>query len=167
MRIRFLAKQKAVNLHDLDDQQLLAEYRESGNQECIAILMDRYAGQIVAFGLKQLRDGEDVRDFANDVYLKLTEKLRATEPRNFSSWLYVFMRNMCHDIGRRQQLTDQFVAAKTQEGIPFEEAPELEKEEYIEQAYFFQIMSERLNVIAPMQDLLKQLKHELQERAIL
>ena len=116
MRIRFLAKRQAIPLQDMDDLELVARYRNQGDMQCIAILMDRYAGQIVAFGIKQLDNQEDVRDFANDVYLKLTEKLKTNEPQNFKSWLYVFMRNLCYDKGRRQQLAEQFVVSQKAAG---------------------------------------------------
>ena len=109
MRILFLAKKEKIDLQQLSDGALIERYQGEQDQECIAVLMDRYASQIVAFGLKQLSAQQDVRDFANDVYLKLAEKLTTAQPDNFRAWLYVFMRNMCHDKGRRQQLEETFV----------------------------------------------------------
>ena len=112
MRIRFLAKKQAKPIQELSDAELVEKYRSEGDASCIAVLMDRYAGQIIAFGLKQLNSQADVRDFANDVYLKLADKLKSSEPQQFKPWLYTVMRNMCHDQGRRQQLNDVFVQSQ-------------------------------------------------------
>jgi RNA polymerase sigma-70 factor (ECF subfamily) len=92
----------------MTDLELINHYRKHGDASSISVLMDRYANQIVAFGLKQIRSHEDVRDFANDLYVKLAEKLKTAEVQDFKSWLYVFMRNMCYDQGRRKQLFEKF-----------------------------------------------------------
>ena len=114
MRIRFLTKQQSSSPAEMSDAELIAQYQQNGETNWISILMDRYANQIVAFGLKQIRSHEDVRDFANDVYIKLAEKLKTAEVQEFKSWLYVFMRNMCYDQGRKKQLFDKFVAQAEQ-----------------------------------------------------
>lgn len=106
MKIRFLSR--ASTPEAMTDLELIALYRQKGDAQCISVLMDRYANQIVAFGLKQIRSHEDVRDFANDVYIKLADKLKTSEVQEFKSWLYVFMRNMGYDQGRRKQLFDKF-----------------------------------------------------------
>ncbi|MEZ4686662.1 MAG: sigma-70 family RNA polymerase sigma factor [Bacteroidia bacterium] len=116
-----MAKKQEADIRDLDDAALVRRYQTEGDQECIAVLMDRYASQIVAFGIRQLNSQEDVRDFANDVYLKLTDKLKSANPDNFKSWLYVFMRNMCHDKGRRQVLAETFVQHQKQMHQDYEE----------------------------------------------
>ncbi len=120
IRIRFLSK--ATPPSKMSDLELIASYQKKGDATCISILMDRYADQIIAFGLKQIRGHEDVRDFTNEVYLKLAEKLKTAEVQSFKSWLYVFMRNMCYDQGRRKQLFDKFVEQQdTKDGHEIEE----------------------------------------------
>ena len=126
MRIHFLAKKQKIDLQQLTDIELVARYQGKQDQECVAVLMDRYTSQIVAFGLKQLSSQQDVRDFANDVYLKLAEKLKTAQPDNFRAWLYVFMRNMCYDKGRRQQLEETFIQTQ-QTAEKGHREPELDK----------------------------------------
>ncbi len=121
----------------MSDLELIAQYRQQGDARCISILMDRYANQIVAFGLKQMRKHEDVRDFANDVYIKLADKLKTADVQEFKSWLYTFMRNMCYDQGRRKQLFDKFV-----EQYEGKESDEIEKklQAEIDQKYIYEAL---------------------------
>lgn len=92
----------------MTDLKLIENYRKYGDARSISVLMDRYANQIIAFGLKQIRSHEDVRDFANEVYVKLTEELKTADIQGFETWLYAFMRDMCYGQGRKKQLFDNF-----------------------------------------------------------
>ena len=137
MRIRFLTK--ATPATSLTDLELISRYQQSGETNWISILMDRYANQIVAFGLKQIRNQDDVRDFTNDVFVKLVEKLQHAEVRDFKNWLYMFMRNMCYDQGRRKQLFDQYVGQH-----PRDDKHEIEErlQEQMDHAHIYKALEE-------------------------
>lgn len=97
------------DLQNDDDIGRIARYRQSGDSSIISSLMQKYSAQIVAFSMEHFRNREDARDFANDVFLKLCDKLLREEIVNFRSWLYVFMKNMFYDMKRKEQLHMNFV----------------------------------------------------------
>ena len=106
---------RSRDLTVLDDQTLVAEYKESQNKDLIVELMDRYSPQIMAFGARYVKDRDALRDFGQEVFLKLCEKLLRAEVDQFATWLYVFMRNMFYDQQRRQQVHQRYLQAQPRE----------------------------------------------------
>lgn len=86
------------------DEELIRAFQEEGDQQALVLLLKRYAGYVIAFAGQHLRDREAARDFSQELFLKLSEKLKKAEVRNFKSWLYMVMRNMFLDSARREGL---------------------------------------------------------------
>lgn len=55
----------------------------------------RYTDLVYGVCLKYLKDGETAKDAVMNIYQELLVKLRANEPDNFKSWLYVVAKNHC------------------------------------------------------------------------
>jgi len=77
--------------------------------------MQKYSAQIIAFSLDHFRNHEDVKDFTNDIFLKLCDRLLKDDIGHFRNWLYVFMRNMFYDIKRREQLHANYINRNPQD----------------------------------------------------
>lgn len=107
-----------MNMASLEDHELIAEYQKTGNTLFVKQLTDRYAQHILSYGWKNIRNEDDVKDFAQDVFQKLCAKLKSAKVESFKSWLYTAMRNMVIDSGRRKTLWNGYVdEERKREGI--------------------------------------------------
>lgn len=121
---RFGIAKKGENLEELSDETLIEKYQMTLDTIYVSALMQRYARQITAFAWKGLGNDEEVKDFSQDVFVKLSAKLKDAKIESFKSWLYRFMQNLIIDKGRRRKLFDDFVAE--QEGL--EESADIPRE---------------------------------------
>lgn len=83
---------------------MIAAYKRTGDNRFVSCLIEKYTAHILAFSLEHFKNHEDARDFTNDIFLKLCDKLQKENIIHFKSWLYVFMKNMFYDAKRREQL---------------------------------------------------------------
>lgn len=114
--IRYDSRRKVSNDHahstataDLSDLDLIRSYQVSQSPAFVSQLMQRYSGHIVAFSMDHFQDHEYTKDFTNDIFIKLCDKLKKERITNFKNWLYVFMKNMFYDIKRREKLHSVYV----------------------------------------------------------
>ena|ERR1041385_7250522 len=85
-------RQKSQNA---SDSELLSKFRETQDLSLVSELFGRYTSMIYGVCLKYLRDRDDAKDAAMQVFEKLPASLAAHEIANFKSWLYVTTRNHC------------------------------------------------------------------------
>lgn len=78
-----------------NDEQLLARYQESGDQEVLAMLYNRYVELVFGVCMKYLKAPAAAEDAAMAIYEELVGKVREHEIGNFRSWLYVLTKNHC------------------------------------------------------------------------
>lgn len=83
------------------DAELIHAFQKEDDQQALVVLLRRYSGYVIAFAGQHLKDSEAARDFSQELFLVLREKLRKTEVRNFKPWLYTVMRNLFLDGARR------------------------------------------------------------------
>ncbi|MEM6263944.1 MAG: sigma-70 family RNA polymerase sigma factor [Bacteroidota bacterium] len=109
--IKFLdQRQTARKLSALSDQALVAHYREHNDSRAIAALMDRYQSLIVGLIVRYVKDEEETKDVANELFLKLTEKLKTLdEIRNVKAWLCKVIWNTLHDMNRRAKIRRDYI----------------------------------------------------------
>ncbi len=86
---------KQIATPALPDDDLLEEYKNSGNQDALAALYLRYSDLVYGVCLKYLKDGETAKDAVMNIYQELVKKLLTNEVDNFKSWLYVVAKNHC------------------------------------------------------------------------
>lgn len=113
---------------ELDDEQLLRRYRESGDNHWLGLLLQRYTVLLIGVAMKYLKDKDAAHDAVQHVFLKSLTQLPAGEILNFKGWLYILMRNHC-----LQQLRDKnhLAADEVLERIPAaddDKSAHLEKE---------------------------------------
>ncbi|HEY1023873.1 MAG TPA: sigma-70 family RNA polymerase sigma factor [Sphingobacteriaceae bacterium] len=79
----------------LNEQQLLAEYRRTGDLETLGLLYEQYMPLVYGLCLKYFKDDEKSKDAVMQIFEQLITKLRIHEVSNFKSWLYTLARNYC------------------------------------------------------------------------
>ncbi len=77
------------------DAELVADYKHTGNQECLAALYQRYVDLLFGVSLKYLKDPEAAQDACIDIYEELVTKVLKHDIDNFKGWLHVLAKNHC------------------------------------------------------------------------
>lgn len=96
------------------DIELIEAFRSSGDLALVSQLMDRHREAITGMAYNYLKDREEVQDFAQELFIRLRDKLEKAEIRNPRSWLLTVVRNMLVDkfrskATRKEVLTEQLV----------------------------------------------------------
>jgi RNA polymerase sigma-70 factor (ECF subfamily) len=109
------------HFHNVKDEVLMAQYRESGNKELVGILFKRYATLIYGLCFKYLRDEAKAEDAVIDIFEILLDKLREVEVSYFKSWLYIVARNhvllLIRKAGRQSEVSLDEMTEKNPDGF--------------------------------------------------
>jgi RNA polymerase sigma factor (sigma-70 family) len=81
--------------NNLNDEELLARYRQGRDNQWLGLLLQRYTMLLLGVALKYLKDRENAEDAVQQIFLKALTQLPQGEILNFKGWLYVLMRNHC------------------------------------------------------------------------
>jgi RNA polymerase sigma factor (sigma-70 family) len=81
--------------NEMTDQELLTQFKLSGELNWAGILYNRYTSMVYGVCLKYLKDREEAKDAVMQLFEKLTTTLKTHEIEHFKSWLYVTARNHC------------------------------------------------------------------------
>jgi RNA polymerase sigma factor (sigma-70 family) len=79
----------------MTDQELLTQYKLSGEVSWAGVLYSRYTPLVYGVCLKYLKDREEAKDAVMQLFEKLITTLKTHEIEFFKSWLYVTARNHC------------------------------------------------------------------------
>lgn len=82
-------------LRQADDETLLKEFTQTGNQHYLSELYLRYSEMLYGVCLKYLENAEDARDAVMHIYQELLNKVPRHEIRQFRSWVYTLTKNYC------------------------------------------------------------------------
>lgn len=77
------------------DSELMALYKKTNDLAAIGELYTRYTALVYGVCMKYLRDKDEAKDAAMQLFERLIETLKSHEVENFKSWLYVTTRNHC------------------------------------------------------------------------
>jgi len=91
-----------------NDEQLLWQYRQSGDLAVLAELFQNYSSMVYFVCFKYLQDGEQSKDAVMQIFEELIAKVNKQEIKQFGSWLYVLSRNHCLmqlRSGKKMQIT--------------------------------------------------------------
>ena len=83
------------NSNQESEQQLLEQYRRTGNLEVLGKLYEPYMSLVYGLCLKYYKDEDQSKDAVMQIIEQLVSKLKAHEVSNFKSWLYTLARNYC------------------------------------------------------------------------
>ncbi|HSF46705.1 MAG TPA: sigma-70 family RNA polymerase sigma factor [Chitinophagaceae bacterium] len=84
------------------DQELIARYKRTYNNEILGVLFERYMHLVYGTCLKYLKDRETAKDAVMNIFEELVTKLRSHEVDNFKSWLFVVSKNHCLMLLRKE-----------------------------------------------------------------
>ena len=88
---------------EVEDRDLIAKARR-GDVESYNLLISRWDRRIFNYLLRLVKDREDARDLAQDVFLKAYQTLNTLEdPSKFSPWLYRIAHNEAYSLLRRNR----------------------------------------------------------------
>jgi RNA polymerase sigma factor (sigma-70 family) len=77
------------------DNDLVFLYKKTNDLAVIGELYSRYTSLVYGVCLKYLKDRDEAKDAAMQLFEKLIDTLKNYEVENFKSWLYVSARNHC------------------------------------------------------------------------
>ena len=86
---------KGFSIQSMTDEEIVAEYSQNVDKYLIGVLFDRYIHLVYAGCMKYLKDEENARDAAMEIFEGLTDKLLKYKIDHFKSWLYTTTRNYC------------------------------------------------------------------------
>ena len=86
---------KNISSPQVTDQELIAAYKNSNDQQHISTLYQRYMDLVFGVCLKYFKDAERSKDAVMDIYMELATKLKVHQVDNFKGWLHVLARNHC------------------------------------------------------------------------
>jgi RNA polymerase sigma-70 factor (ECF subfamily) len=85
------------------DEELLAQFIQTSNQEVLGQLYAQYIPLVYGLCLKYLQQTEDAEDAVHQIYEELTQKIHHYRIENFKTWLYSVAKNHCLQILRKNK----------------------------------------------------------------
>ncbi len=77
------------------DSELILLYKKTSDLSLIGELYKRHTALVYGVCVNYLKDRDDAKDAAMQLFEKLIDALKSHEIENFKSWLYVSARNQC------------------------------------------------------------------------
>jgi len=90
------------NISRQTDEELLEQYKKSGNTEYFGELYNRYTPLIYGVCLKYLQDAQDAEDAVMQLFENLLPKISNYEIAVFRTWIHSVVKNHCLQILRKE-----------------------------------------------------------------
>jgi len=104
--------QNGENHTQLSDQELLHNYKASGNNLYLGILLERYSLLLFGVCMKYLKNEEAAKDAVQHVFAKAIVELQKYNVEYVKSWLYMIAKNYClMQLRNRPQVVDAEISA--------------------------------------------------------
>lgn len=85
----------AARYNHINDQELLDRYYQSGDQQWIGILLERYTLLLLGVCMKYVKNEEEAKDCVQQIFLKVLTEVSKYKIDYFKSWLYMVAKNHC------------------------------------------------------------------------
>lgn len=82
-------------LHTIDDKALLQQFYATQNNECIGVLLERYATLLFGTCMKYLKNDDWAKEAVQAIYVKVLQDVPKYQIDYFKSWLYMVAKNYC------------------------------------------------------------------------
>jgi len=89
------------NIAKRSDEELVVLYRESDEKEYLGVLFKRYSHLVFGVCMKYLKDEDESKDAAMQIFEKLFVELKRHEVQHFRAWLHTVAKYHCLMILRR------------------------------------------------------------------
>ena len=83
------------HIRNLSDNELVAKFRETGDNLCVGELFSRYRHLVFGVCMKYLSDEDESQDVQMQVFEKLLRDLHRHQVGQFKGWLYAVTKNEC------------------------------------------------------------------------
>jgi RNA polymerase sigma-70 factor (ECF subfamily) len=90
------------NISTISDEDLLAQYKSSGNSAYFGELFNRYMPLLYGVCLKYLKDVEQSQDAVMQLFEELLPKMAQQEVHVFRTWIYSVVKNHCLQLLRKE-----------------------------------------------------------------
>ncbi len=87
----------------MPDLELITLLKSKDASFILGVLYERYSHLVMGVSLKYLKNQTDAEDATMHIFEQLIEKINKSNIQNFSSWLYVVVKNECFMILRKKQ----------------------------------------------------------------
>lgn len=77
------------------DEELIALFKQTGNNNHVGELFMRYTHLVLAICMKYLKNEEEAKDASMQIFEKLLGDLAKHEVQNFQAWFHTYIRNFC------------------------------------------------------------------------
>ena len=77
------------------DQELVQQYKADGNMNTLGELYNSYIELVYGVCLKYMKEPEDAKDCAINIFEEIVIKLKKYDVENFKGWLYQLSKNHC------------------------------------------------------------------------
>jgi len=94
---------KAKNIQSYTDDELITKYKNGGDGSLVGELYKRYSHLVYGVCLKYLKNEDESKDAAIQIFENLLVDLKKHDITNFKSWLHSVSRNHCLMFLRKQQ----------------------------------------------------------------
>lgn len=94
---------------EYSDEELLLEYKETGDTEYFGQLYNRYLALVYGLSLKYLQDEDKAQDAVMEIFENLLPKIMNYEIKVFRTWLYSVVKNHCFHLlkeNKREMVVD-------------------------------------------------------------
>ena len=87
----------AINSHikNLTDLELIARYKNDGDNSIVGILYERYTHLVFGVCMKYLKNEDESQDAVMQIFEKLLNDLKKHSVDNFKGWIYMVSKNHC------------------------------------------------------------------------
>lgn len=101
--LRCVAELRMSGAYDQTDEQLMAAL-DAGDDQALAVIVERYQNDIFRFCLHYLKNVESAREMAQETFLRIyTARARFEVDRKFKPWMLCIARNLClNELKRRK-----------------------------------------------------------------
>lgn len=104
-----------VNIEKLEDIELIKK-AQSGNQQALNFLIQRYLSDVFNFSLRYMQNSFDAEDATQETFVKLWKNLEKFDiNRNFKNWILEITKNTCLDMLKKKRIIP-FSAFETEDG---------------------------------------------------
>jgi len=79
----------------MSDAELLQQFHNSGSNEWLGVLLQRYTLLLLGTCMKYLKNEEEAKDSVQQIFLKAITELHKYKVEYFKSWIYMVARNHC------------------------------------------------------------------------
>jgi RNA polymerase sigma-70 factor (ECF subfamily) len=90
----------------LKDEELINKYRFSHDTSYLGELFLRYVPYVYGVALGQLRSQREAEELTMTVFNKISSDLKRIEVKDFSSWLYSLVKNLCNTEVKKKTATE-------------------------------------------------------------